>query len=533
MDIDITSRTKVRGVPLPDRSSLVGYAALIEGLGVSAPLPDPVAVVSEGKARADKGRNHALRDGFAVYERSYGRESTFENHLLFALKYERTDLLALKRIFDRTPPEVMEEFVRAAPTGSLRRQGWFFYEWLTQRRLDLPDSQAGNYVDALDPEKWYVARGISSPRHRVRDNLPGTPGFCALVSRDADLSQASPDFAASQVAALQRREGDETLRRVARRLLLKDSKSTYQIESENPSPQAIAKWAEAVRGAGSQPLTEKLLVDLQGMMFKDRRFIVLGRRREGVFLGDRIDNVPVPNWIGARPQDIGPLLDGLFAAHQRLLDSEVPPVAHAAILSFGLIYIHAFQDGNGRLSRYALQHVLAERGMVPSDVVLPVSKAIWRDVDGYHEVFKANDAARMPFIEWSPTHNGNVVVGNDTADLYRFTDMTREAAFMAQRVAATLKNDLPKEIVEVRQRDRAVSAMRQVVEMPDNEIERLMVFIFQNGGVLSRNRRRKDYAELSDDEVAALEDAVRDAYDMAPPAPEEPEDDGAAPGMSP
>lgn len=528
MNIDLSGRSTVRSRDLPERSSLVGYAALIEGLGVAAPLPAAVAVVSESKVRADKGRNHALRDGFAVYERAYAKESTFENHLIFALKHERLDLLALKRIFDKTPAHVMEDFVRQAPTGTLRRQAWFFYEWLTGTRLSLPDSQASNWTDAIDAERWFTAPPVLSQRHKVRDNLPGTPAYCALVSRDCDFAESSPEYAMSRVQELQGREGEEMIRRVARRMLLKDSKSTYQIESENPSAHAISQWAQAVHDAGQRPLSEKLLYDLQAMMFKDRRFITLGRRHGGVFLGDRVDNVPYPTWIGARPEDIGGLFDGLFAAHQRMLASDVPAVAHAAIMSFGLIYIHGFDDGNGRLSRYALQHVLAERGMTPLGVILPVSKAIFRDIDGYHAVFKANDTARMPFIEWQPTNNGNVVVTNDTIDLYRYTDMSRETAYLTHRVAATLKDDLPKEIIEVRHRDRAIDSMRRIVDMPDNEIERLMMFIKQNGGVLGKNRRKKDYKELSDGEVEQLEDAVRDAFDLGPPS----FDESSPPGPS-
>ncbi len=35
------------------------------------------------------------------------------------------------------------------------------------------------------------------------------------------------------------------------------------------------------------------------------------------------------------------------------------PIVSAAILAFGFVYIHPFEDGNGRLHRYLFHHVLA------------------------------------------------------------------------------------------------------------------------------------------------------------------------------
>jgi hypothetical protein len=45
---------------------------------------------------------------------------------------------------------------------------------------------------------------------------------------------------------------------------------------------------------------------------------------------------------------------------------EVDPVVAAAILAFGFVYIHPFEDGNGRIHRYLIHHVLAD-GPVGTD----------------------------------------------------------------------------------------------------------------------------------------------------------------------
>src|SRR5205085_2402449 len=108
-------------------------------------------------------------------------------HLTFALKYEGLDLALLKRLFAALGPEPVEALVRTTPTGSYARRIWFLYEWLMGSRLNLPDAEKGTYVPVVDPEQQWAIAGANSTRHRVRNNLPGTPDFCPLVFRTKTL----------------------------------------------------------------------------------------------------------------------------------------------------------------------------------------------------------------------------------------------------------------------------------------------------------------------------------------------------------
>ena len=110
-------------------------------------------------------------------------QASLEGHLTFALKYEGLDLAVLKRLFLAAGPREIEALVRAKPTGSYARRIWFLYEWLTGTRLDLPDAERGAYVSVVDPDQQFAAPGHNSSRHRVKNNLPGTPDFCPLVFR--------------------------------------------------------------------------------------------------------------------------------------------------------------------------------------------------------------------------------------------------------------------------------------------------------------------------------------------------------------
>ena len=93
----------------------------------------------------------------------------------------------LKRIFLAAGPTAVEAIVHAQPTGSYARRIWFLYEWLTGKTLDVPNADRGTYANAVDPSMQYAIEGTNSPRHRVRNNLPGTPEYCPLVFRNAKL----------------------------------------------------------------------------------------------------------------------------------------------------------------------------------------------------------------------------------------------------------------------------------------------------------------------------------------------------------
>ena len=137
------------------------------------------------------GDRHRFRTegGWRIYSPRYAPPPTLAGHLTFALKHEGLDLAVLKRLFTATGPAPIEAVVKDTPTGTYARRVWFLYEWLTGLRLDLPDASRGAYPPVVDPRRQYAPAGETSSRHRVRNNLPGTPAFCPLVSRTETLER--------------------------------------------------------------------------------------------------------------------------------------------------------------------------------------------------------------------------------------------------------------------------------------------------------------------------------------------------------
>jgi Fic family protein len=233
-----------------------------------------------------------------------------------------------------------------------------------------------------------------------------------------------------------------------------------------------------------------------------------------VFLGERdSQGDPLPEFIGARPQDLTDLMTGLLAANDRMRDIDLDPVLQAAATAFGFVYVHPLEDGNGRLHRCLIHHVLAERKFTPPGMVFPVSSVMLDRIDDYRTTLQGHSGPLMDFIEWRPTPDRNVEVLNDTADLYRYFDCTDEAEFLYACVERTVEHDLPHEIDYLRRHDEALHAIANTVEMPDRLAENLVMFIRQNKGTLPEKRRNNEFEKLTDKEVGSLEAIVRKAFD--------------------
>ena len=455
-----------------------------------------------------------MEDGWQIYSPSYAPPPRLDGHLTFALKYEGVDLAVLKRLFAATGPAPIEAIVRAAPTGAYARRIWFLYEWLTGRRLGLPNADRGAYALVVDPKRQYAAGAVTSSRHRVKNNLPGTAEFCPLVSRSErldrfialDLRSRAQDAAAAVPPDL--------LARAAAFLLLDDSRASYAIEGERPPQDRIQRWGHAIGQAGKQPLDLDELCRLQRVVIGDDRFVPLGLRNEGGFVGerDRETQQPIPSHVSAKPEDLQPLVDGLVA-FDRQAARELDPVLTAAVLAFGFVYIHPFEDGNGRVHRYLIHHVLAERGFNPPGLTFPVSAAILERIHDYHAALEDYSKRLLPVVDWEPTERGNVRVRNDTGDFYRFFDATPHAEFLYGCVRKTIEHDLPHETEFLKRYDAFRTGLNLVVDMPERLSNLLFQFLHQNDAKLSRRAREKEFAQLTEEEIARIEALYREAFD--------------------
>ena len=149
-------------------------------------------------------------------------------------------------------------------------------------------------------------------------------------------------------------------------------------------------------------------------------------------------------------------------------------------------------------------------GYSPDGVIFPVSAAILRDRRSYDRVLEAFSKPLSDFISWHWTQEQEIVVTNDTGDLYRYFDATSFAEYFYDRVADTVRRDLKEELGFVAVFDRAFNAVREIVDMPDRRASLFVRLCMQNGGRIAVGKRTQ-FPELTDSEVEQLQVQVQEA----------------------
>lgn len=494
---------------LPEPGRLAGYAALVERFNLQVPLPSRLTAIA--------GRHHPhSTDDWQMLTPRHAPEDCLAGQLLFALKWEGVHLGVLAALFRVVSPDDITAVVQGTPTGAYARRLWFLYEWLTGRTLPLPAVGKVRAVPVVDPDlQFALADGVMVSRQKVLDNLPGTPAFCPMVCRTERLEGYTKQDLTGRAQAVAGSTHPDIIARAAAFLLLSDSKASFTIEGERPPAQRVARWGQAIGEAGSVSLTLAELERLQRIVVGDARFVRLGLRTEGGFVGmhDRTSQEPLPEHISARAQDLAGLVEGVIAFKHRATTGKLDPVVAAAAVAFGFVYIHPFEDGNGRLHRWLIHHVLARAGFNPPGVVFPVSAAILRQLPEYRRVLESHSRPLLRLIDWRPTPSGNVDVRNETADFYRYFDATRHAEFLYACIEQTVEHDLVEEVRFLRAYDAFVSRVGTLVDMPQARIELLWRFLHQNRGTLSARARTGEFAPLTDPEVVQAEQFYARAWD--------------------
>ena len=494
--------------PLPEENAnLAGYGFLMEKYSLGVPTPDMLAVISSKHTKYET-------DAWRVFTPRHAPEDNLYGHLVFALKHEGVELAVLKALFDKVTGDEIEEIVKREPNGRYARKIWFLYEYLLEKRLDIADLTQGNFVDLLDGKLQYAGPSRSSKRHRVRNNLPGVRDFCPLIRRTVKLDELIGKKLSERAMETIGKIHPDVLLRAAAFLLLEDSKASYAIEGENPPHNRAERWGRVIGKAGQTPLSWGELERLQREVITDTRFINMGYRKEGGYVGsrDRSTGLPIPDHVSARFDDLERLIGGLIETAELLKQSDYPPVLAAASVAFGFVFIHPFEDGNGRLHRYLFHHVLLETGFTPQGLVFPVSSVILDRITEYRAVLEAYSRPRLDHVQWRATDKGNVEVLNQTIDLYRYFDATRQAEFFYSCVDHTIAVALPEEVAYLEKYDLMKAFVTQYIDMPDNTADLLIRFLGQNAGNLSKRARSKEFEALTDDEVATLESKYREIF---------------------
>lgn len=447
----------------------------------------------------------------SVYPLSYWPGEGTGDHLEFALKYDGVNMGILSTLFEVIPETELTAWISSKPTGKYARKIWFLFEFLTGKDLPLPDLTQGNYIDLLEADRYYTtAPGRRVQRQRVVDNLLGSRSFCPIIRRTEKLAAMEGIDLQQQCAQIITAYSPELLRRALSYLYSKETKSSFEIEQIKPSASRTEKFIGLLEMAEHRDFCEKpLLIDVQNRIV-DPRFCDADYRSSQNYVGQTISyQKQLVHYICPKPEDLPELMEGLLVSHRMMKNGGVPPVVHAAAISWGFVFLHPFEDGNGRIHRFIIHNILSLRGEIPQGLMFPVSAAMLKNPALYDQSLEAFSRPLMQLMEYELDDLGRMAVTGETGRWYRTIDMTAQAEALYDFVQLTISQELAEELDFLSSYDKARQLIQEVVDMPDRLIDLFIQLCLQNNGRLSAKKRESFFAFLTDDELAGMEEGVR------------------------
>lgn len=485
-----------------------GYEALIERYSLDViPNWHSSFVAVETQVHKIEKDVHTVREHYP--ERYWPGESIGEQ-LEFALKYDGINLAILFSVFKTMDEKELLDYLRSKPTGKYARRLWYLYEFLIGKKLPIDDMKQGNYVDLLDSERYYTLdTGKSIKRQRIRDNQLGDGHSCPTVRRTEKLQKVEANELQEKCQKIISQYPESLLKRALSYLYTKETKSSFEIEHLQPTSSRLERFMALLREAEKEDFCSKEKLILLQNRIVDPRFSDDDYRTNQNYVGETVAfGKEKIHFVTPKPEDLPDLMEGLMTTHTRMSEGNVHAIVHAAALAYSFVFLHPFEDGNGRIHRFLIHNVLALEGFTPKGIMFPISAVMLKNPELYDLSLESYSEKLMPLIEYTLDEEGHMHVSNETAHWYRYIDMTIQTEILYDLVQRTIETELVDELQFIVNYDRAKKAIQEVIDMPDRQIDLLIRFILQNRGKLSKTKREKYFDFLKDAEISKIEKAV-------------------------
>lgn len=437
----------------------------------------------------------------------YQPEDNFAGHFEFGLKYERLNFEFFSRLFAVLDPEEVAAWIRREPTGLYARRAGFLFEWFTGTVLPVADCRSTvGYVDAIAGDLYLcAAKPERNRRWRVNDNMPGMPAFCPLVFLGPPEQRDWDYDVQTGVKNLDDLYGREILLRSATWLTFKESRASFAIEHEADKEDRVKRFASVIQeysGHMDDAMSPANLEILQRAVLGEAA-LRIGIRRSPVFIGESTFRGQIVHYIAPSEDLVEPMLMALRELELRTRG--VGGIARIAAISFAFVYLHPLADGNGRAHRFLINHLLAIDGLVPPNIVVPISAAIASSARARAEYDHVLETLSKPFMKRYidsyrfadlRTCADGVITDfeflepGDAIHAWRYPDLTAHSHYLGGVLRQTVEHEMAEEALLLRQNDEARAAIKRIVEMPDQDADRIIRSLKESNWVVSGKLRR-------------------------------------------
>jgi hypothetical protein len=422
-------------------------------------------------------------------------DTPYEN-MAAAIKYQGIRLHIFSAIFKKVDVSELTKFILDKPNSKYNRVIWYLYEWLTGNLLDIKNATSGNYVKLFDEKFYYTLQeGDKDKRTRVINNAIGTREFCPTIRKTPEIINLAKidvyETAYSEMQKLGEALSSDVIGRSINYLYTKETKSSTEIEKEQPDKKKMQRFLNCIKNAGLFELTKEKLIDLQNKIVEDKAKTDDYRSCE-IYIGSTIQKYGFTDedvhYVGALSEHVPGMMDGLLSTHERLMiDAQVPSLMHATVISFGEVYIHPFDDGNGRIHRYLIHDVMKQREP-DHKFIIPISSAILKNSEQYDEVLESISRPIMSMLDWElDDENGNkVLIHNDIDYMYRYPDYTEHVKFVYSMMNTAISIELIEEMCLIMVFDSIKNKINGISDIPNNTLDKIVSIIINGGGSISK-----------------------------------------------
>ena len=153
--------------------------------------------------------------------------------------------------------------------------------------------------------------------------------------------------------------------------------------------------------------------------------------------------------------------------------------------------------------------------LVPNGLIIPVSAHMLSNIRDYDAILERCSKPLMQLIKYTKNEAGGIEVLNlqKVEAYFRFPDLTEQCIYLAETIHATLKEDMPEELLFIRRYDEVKKALQNVVDMPDRSIDLMIMFLHQNKGIFPK-RRREQFSKFTDQEIEMMQSEYRKVFEL-------------------
>ncbi len=483
------------------------YNLLLPKLGVEV-YQDSKAEV-EGTIRYGASKRKIIPGTRKILDTPY-------DNMVAAIKYQGIRLHFFAAIFKNIDVVEFTEFIKKKPNSIYNRVIWYLYEWITGEALQLKNLTAGNYIKLFDDEFYYTLEaGDRDKRTRVINNAIGTREFCPTIRKTKEIRELDQvdvyETAYAQMQEIGENLSVDVIGRSINYLYTKESKSSTEIEKENPSNKKMARFLNTIKNAGLFELTKEKIIDIQNQIVEENKRTD-DYRTDEIYVGNTIQRLggvdEDVHYIGPLAKHVSGMMQGLLDTHDKLMmDARIPSLMHATLISFGEVYIHPLIDGNGRTHRYLIHDVMKQREP-EHKFIIPISAAILKNEIKYDSVLESISRPIMAMLDWELDHENDnrAIINNDIDYMYRYPDYTEHVIFVYDMMNTAIATDLLEEICLLLAFDEVKKSINDISDIPNNKLDTIVSILIQGGGIVSKSKRKYFLQYMEEDHIPYIEE---------------------------